>query len=406
MLVVNFEMKSKSKHNKESRNNDGSGILDEFRRALYNPDNSVLRKVLTKTNVDSIIMGGTTALHMVCCQADVQKAEILLENGADPCFVSRKKTSFVLFFHSFFIVFYLHFLAMHLETTLMGIAKSQKNDELSTKCCEVILKWVKEDRKDELVNAKEKLQWTALMAATNKNKVKLIQCLLDNGARIDETDSRGRTALHYAVSNRNVVTCRLLIEHGADPTKAANDGTTPLNKAEKMGSSLIVDILQTKVSNESESTSGKVDNLNDARVVDDECAESVDSGVDKDKEVATEGVPVKIAIEDILRPSSRENGIINESSVSQTKGLASSVVENVPLATPEEHLPEVNSENSPMAKVQSPDSAPKSPTKNMAVSSLKERGMAIQEEAGGKIQCEPVSARYFFNISIAHLVNF
>lgn len=55
--------------------------------------------------------------------------------------------------------------------------------------------------------------------------------LLDAGAALDKTDSRGRTALHYAAAAGYTDVALLLAERGADLTAADADGMTPIDAA-------------------------------------------------------------------------------------------------------------------------------------------------------------------------------
>jgi ankyrin repeat protein len=55
--------------------------------------------------------------------------------------------------------------------------------------------------------------------------------LLEAGAAIDQTDARGRTALHYAAAAGYTDVALLLAEHGANLTAADADGVTPIDAA-------------------------------------------------------------------------------------------------------------------------------------------------------------------------------
>lgn len=58
---------------------------------------------------------------------------------------------------------------------------------------------------------------TPLMIAANLGFVDGIQALVAGGARINQANGRGETALHFAVQRRDVNTVRALVEAGADP---------------------------------------------------------------------------------------------------------------------------------------------------------------------------------------------
>jgi ankyrin repeat protein len=55
--------------------------------------------------------------------------------------------------------------------------------------------------------------------------------LLEAGAAIDQTDARGRTALHYAAAAGYTDAALLLVEHGANLMAADADGVTPIDAA-------------------------------------------------------------------------------------------------------------------------------------------------------------------------------
>ncbi len=60
---------------------------------------------------------------------------------------------------------------------------------------------------------------------------KLIRLLLDHGADIDARDASGKTALAWAVLHENLEAAKLLLERGADPLVADEDGYRPVDLA-------------------------------------------------------------------------------------------------------------------------------------------------------------------------------
>jgi uncharacterized protein len=89
-----------------------------------------------------------------------------------------------------------------------------------------------------LVNAKDEFGSTALMLAAEEGHVKVIRCLLDKGAAINERcDMSGATALWFSCSGdgEDARTVRLLLERGADPTIADHLCRTPLMGASNWG---------------------------------------------------------------------------------------------------------------------------------------------------------------------------
>jgi ankyrin repeat protein len=75
---------------------------------------------------------------------------------------------------------------------------------------------------------------TPLMVATAGGELEIVRCLLDHpsaAATINRRDQDGETALWYACYLGHGGVARLLLERGADPTMASNDGTTPMARA-------------------------------------------------------------------------------------------------------------------------------------------------------------------------------
>jgi ankyrin repeat protein len=71
---------------------------------------------------------------------------------------------------------------------------------------------------------------TPLMIGCGYGGTEVVRCLLAHpsaAATMNRTDNRGRTALRYACQSGRGEVVRLLLKHGADPTIADSDGTTP-----------------------------------------------------------------------------------------------------------------------------------------------------------------------------------
>ena len=69
---------------------------------------------------------------------------------------------------------------------------------------------------------------TALHYAAMFGQVEYIKILLENGARINEKNTRGETPLFLAATNSNYYLIKGLIDAGADPALTDNEGRSPL----------------------------------------------------------------------------------------------------------------------------------------------------------------------------------
>ncbi len=69
---------------------------------------------------------------------------------------------------------------------------------------------------------------TALGRAALAGHATTVAALLSNGASVDLEDRQGFTPLHYAASSANRLTCRALLEGGADPNHRCGEGRSTL----------------------------------------------------------------------------------------------------------------------------------------------------------------------------------
>jgi ankyrin repeat protein len=81
-------------------------------------------------------------------------------------------------------------------------------------------------RNRQSVNAKGRSGWTPLMYAAMYGDPQDLRLLLERGARLNEQNDDGATALMYAVDDP--VKTRLLLEKGADPNLRSGQGRTAL----------------------------------------------------------------------------------------------------------------------------------------------------------------------------------
>ncbi len=92
---------------------------------------------------------------------------------------------------------------------------------------------------------------SALHQAVLKGDKAKIATLVEQGAKIDSRDARGRTPLFIAAENGDADTVEELLNHGANPTKGAllKHGNTPLHVAAQNGFNKIVELLLAKSTN-------------------------------------------------------------------------------------------------------------------------------------------------------------
>jgi ankyrin repeat protein len=108
------------------------------------------------------------------------------------------------------------------------------------------------------INSTNSRGWTALHYAVENMLEKAVQFLLENGADPNQRDESGQTSLHiavdvdkdygthyYATEGKFPATATLtalLLDHGADPNAEADNGKTPLAMAN--GYDLVVNALR------------------------------------------------------------------------------------------------------------------------------------------------------------------
>jgi uncharacterized protein len=82
----------------------------------------------------------------------------------------------------------------------------------------------------------DRLGWTPLMAASSQGHLVVLRWLLahpSGEATVNHRNCVGKTALWWACHNGRVGAARMLLASGADPTIAADDGTTPMAVAKR-----------------------------------------------------------------------------------------------------------------------------------------------------------------------------
>jgi len=82
------------------------------------------------------------------------------------------------------------------------------------------------------------------VAASHASAAETLKLLLQNGANVDQQDSSGATALHYAAVSDNPIGAQILLEFGADPNIKTNAGYTPLSTASNSGNGQVIAVLR------------------------------------------------------------------------------------------------------------------------------------------------------------------
>ena len=81
------------------------------------------------------------------------------------------------------------------------------------------------------VNARDENQRTPLISAVLGGSVGLVGLLLESGADVNARDSEGWTALHFAAQEHETEIARILIARGADVNAQDDDGASVLWRA-------------------------------------------------------------------------------------------------------------------------------------------------------------------------------
>jgi ankyrin repeat protein len=71
--------------------------------------------------------------------------------------------------------------------------------------------------------------------------IEMIQLLIENGAKLDEQNYGGKTALHISAAENQFEVVKLLLSHGANPNVQDDDGNTPLHFSGYKMSDLLIE---------------------------------------------------------------------------------------------------------------------------------------------------------------------
>ena len=101
---------------------------------------------------------------------------------------------------------------------------------------------------EETINAKDKDGQTLLHIAAKYNDIETVSLLIKKGVKIDSLDSEGKTPLLVALERRNVEVARLLASNNAELFKKDNFGSSPFFYAREVA--LLSNILNSKTINQ------------------------------------------------------------------------------------------------------------------------------------------------------------
>ena len=94
------------------------------------------------------------------------------------------------------------------------------------------------------VDASNRKGKTALMKAADKGRTNAVLLLIKHGAHVNQQDDEGRTPLMYAADEGHTEVVRILLAAGADPQTRDKDGATALAMAEDEKHAATADVLR------------------------------------------------------------------------------------------------------------------------------------------------------------------
>uniref|UniRef100_A0A8C9AHB8 Receptor-interacting serine/threonine-protein kinase 4 n=1 Tax=Prolemur simus TaxID=1328070 RepID=A0A8C9AHB8_PROSS len=177
--------------------------------AIVSGDTSKLMKILQPQDVDLVLDGSASLLHLAVEAGQEDCVKWLLLNNANPNLTNRKGST------------PLH---VAVERRVRGVVELLLARKMS-------------------VNAKDEDQWTALHFAAQNGDESSTRLLLEKNASIDEVDFEGRTPMHVACQHGQENIVRILLRRGVDVSLQGKDAWVPLHYAAWQGHLPIVKLL-------------------------------------------------------------------------------------------------------------------------------------------------------------------
>ncbi|XP_062968993.1 receptor-interacting serine/threonine-protein kinase 4 [Cynocephalus volans] len=177
--------------------------------AIVCGDTSRLMKILQPQDVDLVLDGGASLLHLAAEAGREECVKWLLLNNANPNLTDRRGAT-----------------PLHVAVgrRLRGVVELLLARKIS-------------------VNAKDEDQWTALHFAAQNGDESSTRLLLEKNASVNEVDFEGRTPMHVACQHGQENIVRILLRRGVDVGLQGKDAWVPLHYAAWQGHLPIVKLL-------------------------------------------------------------------------------------------------------------------------------------------------------------------
>ncbi|XP_022408655.1 receptor-interacting serine/threonine-protein kinase 4 isoform X2 [Delphinapterus leucas] len=177
--------------------------------AIVNGDTSRLMKILQPQDVDLVLDGGASLLHLAVQAGQEDCVKWLLLNNANPNLTNRKGST------------PLH---VAVEKRVRGVVELLLARKVS-------------------VNAADEDQWTALHFAAQNGDEGSTRLLLEKNASVHAADCEGRTPMHVACQHGRESVVRALLRRGVGAGLPGRDAWVPLHYAAWQGHLPVVKLL-------------------------------------------------------------------------------------------------------------------------------------------------------------------